>query len=277
MSDTENQVIAALAEQTADPVEIVTGRAGDRAVDLYAFMRRAEQQLELVDLAQYAPTPDRKKGQVTLTDAASFSTYINRHADATTTTLWGDVSRARIIAVFDDHSTGTEAGWGQHRALLGLQLTEDWAHWTARDGQMMAQAAFAAHLEDGAAAVVSPDAATLLEVAQSFHAKNNVAFRSAARLDSGEVQFLYEENVTAKAGQKGELAVPASFELGLAPFEGGEAQRIVARFRYRLSEGRITLGYKLTRPDQVLRAAFDEITANIAKAVALPVLAGSPR
>ncbi len=93
----------------------------------------------------------------------------------------------------------------------------------------MSQEDFALHIEAGLQEIEQPDAADLLEIAQSFHATTGAAFRSAIRLASGEQQFTYEENIEAKAGRSGQLAVPTTFILLVAPFVGEQERQVVAK------------------------------------------------
>lgn len=272
----ENSVIAELAEQAAgrDPIELVEGRI--------AFVLATGQRIEQIDLEPFAEAPTRKRGTVTVSDPDSFVTYVDRHSLQRATTLWGDADAGRIIAVLDDHAshsgadTPGDAGWGQHRASLILRQTEDWKHWLARDGQLLYQDAFAEHIEDGVDAIREPDAATMLELAQHFHAKSGASVSSGRRL-GGEIQFSYEEQVTAKAGQKGNLEIPDTFILGLAPFDGNEPYAVTARLRFRLAEGQLLIGYRLVRPDKARRAAFDDVVAQVSAAADFPVMAGAPR
>ncbi len=277
---TENQVLADLAEQAAIPHEVATGRlhgeAGART-DLLLWLRRHDQELAVVDLEEYAARPARMRGLVATSTAEAFIGYVDRHKDETATTLWSQVRRGVVEAVLDDHDSTGEPGWGDHRVQLQLQPTKDWQHWIGGDGKLQSQEGFAEHLEDGADCVVSPDAATMLEVAQSFHAKRGVNFKSSNRLDCGEVQFVYEESIAAKAGQRGDLSVPDTFTLALAPFEGSAVYTLYARFRYRIADGALRLGYRLVRPDKVREVAFTEICEQITVGLELPVLAGTPR
>ena len=127
----------------------------------------------------------------------------------------------------------------------------------------MGQEDFALHIEAGLQEIEQPDAADLLEIAQSFHATTGAAFRSAIRLASGEQQFTYEENIEAKAGRSGQLAVPTTFILLVAPFVGEQERQVVAKLRYRISSGRLQLGYKLERPDKIVRDALDSVAEQI--------------
>lgn len=88
-------------------------------------------------------------------------------------------------------------------------------------------------------------------------------FDSSKRLKSGETQISYRENTEAKAGAKGALAIPDTFELALQPFEGGDGYMVGARFRYRINGTDLHLGYRLTRPRDVLRDAFSAIVAKV--------------
>lgn len=234
-------------------------------------------------LDRFAPRPRAKTGHVSLDDAGSFVVYVDRHKDNAGTTLWADIARGQVVAVFDDHEHGAdgdgsgEPGHGRHRATLTLKQTEDWQRWLGIDGKAIAQAAFAEHIEDGAHNVVSPDAATMLEIAQSLHITSSVAFKSGIRLSSGQTQLRWEENVDAVAGENGTLEVPTVFTLALQPFEGSQTYEIEARFRHRKTQQGAMLGYKLTRPDLVKKNAFDDLTHEISERLGLPVMAGKPR
>lgn len=268
----ENQVIADLAKEAAqrEVFTIVPGEKLGLVVggDLREF-----------DIEDYEPTPRRQTGKVTLTDQDSFVLYVNRHRDDHRTTLWTNVDNGTVTGVINDHCMdGGDAGWGDHRATLQLKLTEDWRFWIGQDNQMISQVAFAEHLEQGARNVVTPAAADMLEIAQTFHAKRNVAFKSSSRLKSGEIGLQYETTDQATAGIKGTMEIPDLFTLRLQPFDGGpEYDNITARFRYRIVDGVLFLGYQIDRPDLVKRAAFNDITAKVSEGIQLPVMAGVPR
>ncbi|HEY3718322.1 MAG TPA: DUF2303 family protein [Jatrophihabitantaceae bacterium] len=261
---------------------------------LYGLVLAEGQRLEKVDVEAYedsiAERPRAKTGHVTVDDAGSFVLYVDRHKDEFGTTLWADIDRGLVVAVFDDHEQTSDVppdasapspsgrpGHGRHRATLTLKQTEDWAHWANADGKAMAQGVFAEHIEDGAHNVTDPDAATMLEIAQTLHAKTGIAFKSGVRLSSGQTQLQWEEETTAKAGVAGDLEVPTVFTLSLQPFEGSQVYDIEARFRYRPTQQGAVLSYKLKTPNQVKKLAFDDLTHEIAERLTLPVMAGKPR
>jgi uncharacterized protein YfdQ (DUF2303 family) len=190
--------------------------------------------------------------------------------------VYADAQRLQVTAVLDAHEP-TAARWGGHWLVLELRKTLEWIAWMQHHGQLMSQDAFAEHLEDHSAEIVSPPAAEMLEVAQSIQATTKCDFKSGTRLKSGERQLEYTETVAAKAGQRGQLTIPDTFEIGLVPFEGSAPYRVTARFRYRISgEGQLRLGYRLDRPENVLRAAFDDVLADLKKRISHQVMNGAP-
>jgi uncharacterized protein YfdQ (DUF2303 family) len=180
--------------------------------------------------------------------------------------------------VLNDHvRNDVEAGWGDHRATLTLRRTPAWQAWTAASGKLLGQAEFAELLEDRAGDVVTPDHATLLEVAQSIEGTKDVAFKSGARDDNGEIRFRYEETISAKAGQAGDLVIPSRIELALSPYEGQDPFKVPARFRYRITgAGGVQLGIVLDRPEDVLRSAFSAVAVEIETVTGLSVRHGTP-
>ncbi len=266
-------LIAELATAAASPHVVADGVVEQRLVPEGYKVEQIAFPEELLE------RPRRKTGSVTVHDAESFITYVERHRDADATTVWINEDSGQVVAVIDDHATedaDTGAGWGQHRCTLALRKTPEWQHWTSRDGQLTEQEAFAEHIDQGLLEIVQPDGATLLEIAQTFHATTNAEFRSSTRLQDGNVQFLYSEEADAKAGRSGQLEIPATFELQVAPFVGVDAQQISADLRYRLRGGKLVIGYRLRRPHEVIDKALTELRDRLA-AADLVVLTGVPR
>ena len=123
--------------------------------------------------------------------------------------------------------------------------------------------------------IVKPSGADLLQVALTLQAAKKVAFRSGVRLDTGEHQLNYVEEIAGQAGAAGQLQVPERFTIAVAPFEGTPAVEIEVRLRYRLLEGRVVFFYQLLRPDVAIRAVWQTIRERIAKETGRDVLRGS--
>jgi uncharacterized protein YfdQ (DUF2303 family) len=145
-----------------------------------------------------------------------------------------------------------------------LQRTREWTDWNKHDGATMGQETFANFVEDHTPDFANPSAADMLELAQTFHAAESAKFTSGVRLSSGETRLTYEQEINASAGKSGQIEVPSTITLALRPFEGLSVTQLTARFRFRLSSGKISMGYVLDRPHEVARAAFDVMCAEVA-------------
>lgn len=218
---------------------------------------------EVIDLEAMLDAPRRRKGTYVVATVESFTDLVDRLGGTgkdDAISIWVNHTQSYSLeAVFNDNSADA-SGWGDLRVKLPLDITSEWAHWASRSGKWMDQEEFAEHIEDGIKELVDPDAATMLEIAQSIHATVSATFRSAKRLSDGETQMVYEEQIDGSAGQtKGELKIPEVFKLAIAPFLGEDVYAVNARFRYRLGGGSLRIGYKLERPDDVIIDALEQI------------------
>ncbi|MEV0114645.1 DUF2303 family protein [Streptomyces sp. NPDC050844] len=260
--------VATLAQQALAPKQVEPG-------NIY-LVANATGDVRTIDLtgSEYTGELARKTGTTTVRDAASFLTYYAKHHDDATE-VYSDVERLTITAVLDAHQAHV-ARFGDHRLVLGLRRTKAWEEWVKLDGQLIDQERFANFLEDHLVNLVDPDAATMLEIAQSIKASTRADFQSSTRLQSGERKFAYTEDVKASAGSKGEFAIPETFRIAVQPFEGADAYSMTARFKYRLGGGSLALGYKLEQPEERAKAAFTDVLKAIAEGVDTPILNGTP-
>ncbi|MFJ9128893.1 DUF2303 family protein [Streptomyces sp. NPDC102340] len=263
----EAQTIIDTAVRTLAPHQLEPGK-------VYAFNTpRGVHQVDLTG-PQHTGHLDRKTGHTTVRDAASFLAYYAKHHDDATE-VYSDVERLTITAVLDAHQADA-ARFGEHRLTLGLRRTKAWEEWVTLDGQLVDQDRFANFLEDHLVNLVDPDAATMLEIAQSIKATTRADFQSSTRLQSGERKFAYTEDVKASAGNKGEFAIPETFRIAVQPFEGADAYSMTARFKYRLGGGSLALGFKLEQPEERAKAAFADVLTEIGKGISTPILNGTP-
>lgn len=232
-------------------------------------------QIGYYDFRDRRPAPDRESGVYTVADVDSFVRHVEELGYAEVASVWIDPDTGKAVAVLNDH-TAEGAGWSDWRVELTLKPTAEWIFWTARDGELLSQVAFAQHIEDGLLDIEEPPSADLLEIAQTFHATTDAAFRSSVRLQSGEQQFRYEEAIVAGAGNAGEMKIPSQILLNIAPFLGEEGVLLAARFRYRISGGKLSLGYKLDRPERVRLEAITKV-ADTLKARFPRTFLGKPR
>lgn len=268
MTNTEIQPITALAQSALAPKQVEPG-----GVYLVATANGDVRQFDLTG-SEYTGVVDRKRGHTTVRDADSFLAYYEKHHDDASE-VYSDVEALSVTAVLNAHSA-EEADFGDHRLHLQLRRTKAWLEWLALDGKLVDQDRFANFLEDHLVNLVEPEAAAMLEVAQSIKASTKADFQSSSRLHSGERKFTYAETTNATAGSKGELQIPETFKIAIPPFEGSDAYSMTARFKYRLGGGHLELGFKLEEPDERIKAAFADVLTAIAEGIDTPILNGTP-
>lgn len=272
-SVTDTQAVIDTAIRAAAPNEL------DNDGRLYTVVVPADGKVQVIDveehLEKFRETPRRKIGTYNVHDAESFNAYVAKHGDDSTE-VWADVKAARITGVLNAHENGAAyPRWEDHRVVYAVQHTPAWLAWAKLDGHMGDQSTLAEHLEDRALDILSPSAADMLELAQTFQATIGVTFESSKRLSSGERQLEYREQVDAKAGKAGQLGIPDSFVIAMRPFEGADPFKLTARLRYRITGGTLRIGYKLERPEDMLREAFLTVVENVAEGISVPVFRGS--
>lgn len=235
---------------------------------------------KVVPLREYvnnsdAERPLRKQGTVKVLDSGSFCEYYSLFSDEHSR-VFADETVSKVLAVLDYHGAGENAPrWGAHRVELVLRHSEEWKAWESFDGQRKSQMEFAEFLEDNAPDIVTPDAATMLEVARDLRAKTDVDFGSAVRMSNGSVQFKYTEQVKSTYGA-GNVDVPEQFVISIPVYLGCDRVRITARLRHRINSGKLTFWYDLLRSDVVKRDAFLAIRKSIADTLHISVINGSP-
>lgn len=249
---TEAAAVADIAQET--------GRFGHEIYAdgsrLHVNILRDNEHLDVCSHEQYGDEPNRPRGTSQVDHVASFTTLLgmSQHAGSV---IFADERCARLTAVVNFH------GWRDHRITLQLSRSEQFARWAKASGQFFSQTDFAEIIEDGLAEIISPDAADMLELAQTFQATKSLEFESGTRIASGAVRFRYLEQVDAKAGRAGELDVPSMFVLRLPVWRGGELVEFPASLRYRISREGLRLGFKIAGLDDILRVAFEAAVANV--------------
>lgn len=270
---TENEVVRDLAMTVADPIELPDGPQSHTIPEGATLL--------VLDPEALRPIPRRARGTVMPDTVDALASYVASHGEMERSEVW--VGAERIVGVMNahmpDHSKPEKTGgWGDHRAVLTLQHSPQWKHWLSKNGQMVDQATFAYHVEEGLEDIVEPQSAELLEIVQHFQVTRGAQFRSSQFLESGVVKFEYAEDESkARAGLNGDFEIPSQFTLGIPVYVGEDLYRITARFRYRVSEGKLTMGYKLERPELVVQATLEGIARRLAdRLTEARVLPGRP-
>lgn len=263
-------------------IEVATRAAGAETLTLGEYhivvLRDGLAQIDLTG-DQYRDRPQRKSGTVVVRDAPSFLAYWGKHSTAASE-IYADRDQLSVIGLLDAYGAEQEStAWREHRVLLRLRHSESFKAWTAASRSLVSQTQFAEFIEDHRADVVTPTAAEVLELAQTFQANTKVTFKSSQLLRSGQRQLQYVETIEASGGQRGEMTIPEALELGLPIFDGATvADQVTARLRYRIEDGRLKLGVVLDRINEVVESAFEGVVAEVSTGVgsSTPVLRGSP-
>lgn len=248
--ETEAERIGRLAQAAMqlDPIE--PGRLYDRVVPEGGNR-------DVLDTEAWDSTPRRSRGQVTVYDADSFVSAVNQRSDDIGEVIvYADEFTPTLVAVLND-DTAERPGWRDYLVRLSLRRTPQWVFWTEHQG-LGDQQKFAETIEEGLDEITHPDPASMLELAQTFHATTTSRFSGGQRLATGERQLLFSEDVTASAGSKaGAVSFPSTFTLKVQPYLGTDAVVIEARLRFRLRDGKLQIGYQLHRPEEVERQGFN--------------------
>lgn len=275
MSDINNEKFL------ADAVKIGTSLGESKIVTdgllEYAVIPQGYQieSLEKFRFNDYNPEPHRKKANVTLKDPASFITYWRLFSDGDSR-IFGYREGDSFIASLDYHRSGDGGPrWRQHWSTLQLQHTEEWQTWFASNGKKMSQAEMALFIEDNAPDIVSPDAATMFEVASTLQSKTDCDFEGSVRLNTGQVQLSYKEEIKGSWGT-GKMEIPQVFFIKLAVYDGMDPIEMKARLRYRMPGGKLSMWYDLHRPGALKRDAFGIVADQLANECGSEILMGKP-
>lgn len=226
------------------------------------------------DLEPTLVQPMRFRGTTALRDMESFTAFVAMSTDGGTTRLYGQLNPPKFKAVFNDNDRLYGPGWRDHIATYDCPLSVEWKAWKGSDGNVMTQADFATFIEDNAPDIASPPAADMIEISRTLEAKKKVNFASGIRLDNGQTEFTYEEQIDGTAA-KGRLQIPQTFTIGIAVLEGGPRYAVTARLRYRIGEkGALALWYDLERSHKVVEDAAREVWAAIENETGLRIFNG---
>jgi uncharacterized protein YfdQ (DUF2303 family) len=231
--------------------------------DSYQIIYTPTHGVQTVSLEKHNAAPARKTGTVTVFDAESLNRLLADNAIDGATTIYvnPDADKPAIVAVINGNGS-TGPGFGDFRVSMGFRATPQWTKWKAIDGKLLPQAEFAEFVEDNLADIATPDGATMMEIVTYLQATRTTDFRSGVKLGNGAVQLTNNEDVQASVGA-GNIAVPDMFEIALSPVFGVAPFKVPARFRYRIEDRKLRMGFKLQRIEDVMATIIRDIEAEI--------------
>lgn len=280
----------------AEPTPLVDNHA-------LAFVLPAGAKVHVEDIEKFLDRPTRQRGTYNFGDAKSFIAYVNREKTADTIIL-ANRENPGFTAVFNGNEAqnlvkasgevvampldadGARPGWGDYKATYACPYSPEWKVWSEANGKRMSQHDFASFMEDNFFDVVQPAATfdpyvavwpngnDMLAVSRGLEAKTDVRFASAVRLDNGQVRFKYEEDVSGSV-QDGLMEVPQKFAVGIPVFAGTSPWQVIAKLRYRIERGGLSMWFDFERLFKITERAFDEARAEIAAGTSVPIYLGS--
>lgn len=232
--------------------------------------------VETVDISEHLPEPARSAGVINVYDAHSFLSAVQqRTLDGRPPIAYADEGRLALVALLDDDH-GDSPGWREYRVQLALRPTPEWSAWKNHNDKPMGQEPFAFFVEEHAREFRQPTAADMLELASTIEGTKSAQFKAGVRLKDGGRQAVWAETIAATAGQTGQLTIPDRFLIAVRPFIGSAPFEVEAWLRFRISDGRLQLSYKLDRPDLIEKAVFDDTVAVVAAGVDAPTIIRGP-
>lgn len=239
---------------------------------------------------KHRTAPLRRKGTSTLYDIDSFIAMTTRFSDSDSAVFASADQPPTFIAVLDYHRIGSEGGprFGEHRAKFTPVLSDEWRAWMGMHKKPMSQGDFSeftdhrigdlydlgekipALVADFIAATGSKIAAKIdiVGVSQEFSLRTEMTIKGVKRVSNGDTQVSYEE--TNKAGDGGDLNVPAAFLIAIPVFKFGP--RIVLPVRLRMKKA----GQAISWHFDIFEAAraFEAEVADMIERVGLPPIPG---
>lgn len=235
---------------------------------------------------QHSDKPEFVHRTVTLLNTGSFIDYLRVNTRSTENAevdseeymhgaglleLWADIDGRKVTGILDGYD-----GLRKHTATLALKTSREWDDWAKVDGKLISQVEFAEFIQDHISTIGAPDGGLLIDICETLVGSTDVTWKSQQLSTNGQRKFVYEETVNGQAGAKGDLDIPTELTLVLRPFQGSQPLAVVARFRFRMSGGAVSMGVKLVEPDRILEEAFDQIVDDVQAQVPVHVNHGRP-
>ena len=222
----------------------------------------------VADLSKYLDNPPRKKAHAIFSQCDSFIRYVNEHKDPFTRIYVPDA--LHVNAIIDHNGPATfDPGWGEHRADYAMQHSLEWATWTNANKSKMTQKDFCEFVEDNAKDF--SDRTNMLELVRTLQINSNVAFNSWEKGDNGNVMLSFQKIVQARAGEKGEVDLPPTFQISIPCFMGGIMLPMQAKLRFEISESdkKLKLWYELQKVQQLVQEHTKKVVEHVAKATGI--------
>ncbi len=264
MSENVNQTVRDLAAALAI-VQRVTPEAIPHAIVPEGYKTESLEKLLPAPLAiSFAPG---------FVEPESFNRYINEHK-SDNTRIYGAEDKGVVVGVVDHVAKGAPS-WQKHQPRLVLTETPEWKAWIGANRKVFSQVDFAEFLEERSAEITEPSAASMMDVALTLKAKNDVAFSAAVRLENGSVSLGYEENIRGVAGN-GSIEIPTRFKITVPVFKGVAPFILECLLRWRFTkEHGVTFHFVVQKWEKAKEQAFKDVLMGIEQTTGIKPFVGA--
>ncbi len=239
---------------------------------------------QVIDWSAWLDRPTRLSGTTRLGDPESFASWVVRHR-TTEAAIFADRNSGTLTAVFngppptaDDATSAADqdAGYGDHRAVLTLDKSEDYTAWERSNAHVMDQLVFGQLLDELGHTMVAPDEATMIEIATTLTGKTRATWASRTRSQTGEVSFSMESETELRAGKGAtSIDIPERFRFSVPVWEGTAPVEFGARLVIQPQGDGVKFGYKILRRVASIDAAFAMVIDDVADATGVPIFRGT--
>lgn len=275
--NTKTEVIK-LTSPDGKTIEVIAHSNGDEGVSLTGTKAFFD---------AYRKTPENIRGSALLADVDSFIAHAGKFFD-TNSVFFADRTMLKLTMVYDYHVKGAPQNM-YHLAIFAPKTARQLVTWKGGNGSTMNQATFAAFIENNIldlceasddateiAAKLGTTIATpskLLELARGLSIHEAASVKSHMNTSTGEVTLEYITAHSDGSGKK--IQLPGLFTIGVPVFENGKLYRILARLRYRITEGKASYWYELYQLEDSIDHAFEEVIEKVKDETALPMFRGA--
>lgn len=199
----------------------------------------------------------------------SLINYVNRFK-TDNTMIFADLDSHRVVACIDYHAAGNaKPGLRKHRVTLDLGYSNEWKTWTSRNEKLLEQKLFARFVEENRLDIISPDGASLLEMVLDM--EKGVVMRVGRRMASaGSDRGLSQSSMDVDGTE-----LPPVWKLGIPVFTGEPLVSVTAYARDELNDGKLFVGFKLSKIENIVEAELTRIANQIGQETSVPVVLGS--
>jgi uncharacterized protein YfdQ (DUF2303 family) len=231
---------------------------------------------EVIPPLHQAQLPDHIIQAVTLVELDSFIAYVKQF-HTSTTRIFGEKtsSGAKFVSILNYHEGGNDgkAGRGTHTATYAPRFTDEFAAWLKGNGS---QEQFLEHLRRWGYVVTSHTDADLIELASSLDFQTSGQFASKIERTQGGRRLVWNEDVDGSGQVKGsQVKVPEFVEVKAPVFLGGKEYEFKVDLLYRVSSGRLTIGWEVQRSQKLLFDAVKDLVTDIEAGTGQDVFIGS--